>query len=157
MGCYKYGNCNLKRMVNLVRYGIPASWAVYLAVDYVYADSDRSIFRFFSPEMRPYLFVVFCVVVAGFAYAASRRMLGGPKIEGDIRIEAGRLQMTVQRGNRMEPVELDIREVTFVENDDERMLVSSPGGEYIFNSNGFVSGDDYQKFRMEMTCEKYKK
>ena len=28
---------------------------------------------------------------------------------------------------------------------------------YIFNSNGFVSGDDYQKFRMEMTCEKYKK
>ena len=65
--------------------------------------------------------------------------------------------MTVQRGNRMEPVELDIREVTFVENDDERMLVSSPGGEYIFNSNGFVSGDDYQKFRMEMTCEKYKK
>lgn len=126
-------------------------------VDYGHPDSHRSIFGFFSPEIRPYLFVVFWVAVVGFAYAASRRMLSGPKIEGEIRIEAGRLQMHVQRGNRTEPVELDIREVTFVENDDERMLVSSPGGEYIFNSNGFVSGDDYQKFRMEMTCEKYKK
>ena len=157
MGYYNYGGRNLKLAANLARYGVPVSWTVYLVVDYGHPDSHRSIFGFFSPEIRPYLFVVFWVAVVGFAYAASRRMLSGPKIEGEIRIEAGRLQMHVQRGNRTEPIELDIPELSFVENDDERMLVSSPGGEYIFNSNGFVSGDDYQKFRMEMTCEKYKK
>jgi len=63
----------------------------------------------------------------------------------------------VLRGNRMEPVDLEIRELTFVENDEERMRVVLSKGEYIFNSSNFVSADVYEKFQSEMTCEKYKK
>ena len=65
--------------------------------------------------------------------------------------------MTVQRGNRTEHVELEIRELTFVENDEERVRVVSSKGEYIFNSSGFESEGVYEKFQSEMTCEKYKK
>lgn len=157
MGQYKYKGRNLKRLANLLLYGIPASSLPYLVFDYVYADSDSGFTGLFSPEMRPYVFVASVALVVGFAYAGHRRIASGPKIEGDIRIEEGRLQMTVQRGNRMEPVDLEIRELTFVENDEERICVASSKGEYIFNSKGFVSAGVYEKFQMEMTCEKYKK
>ena len=157
MGQYKYGGRNLKRVANLILYGVPASWSGYLVLDYAYADSGRGLFRLFSPEMRPYVFVALVALVVGFAYAGYRRIVGGPKIEGDIRIEAGKLRMTVQRGNRTEHVELEIRELTFVENDEERVRIVSSKGEYIFNSSGFESEGVYEKFQSEMTCEKYKK
>ena len=157
MGQYKYEGRNLKRLANLLLYGVPASWLAYLVFDYAYADFDRSMFGLFPPEMRPYMSVATAVLVIGAAYVGYRRIANGPKIEGDIRIEEGRLRMTVQRGNRMEPVDLEIRELTFVENDEERMRVASSKGEYVFDSSGFVSAGVYEKFQMEMTCEKYKK
>lgn len=157
MGQYNYGRHNQKLMANLILFGMPASWSLYLAFDYSQADSARGFFSLFSPEIRLYAFVASLAVVIGISYAGFRRMVGGPKIDGEIRLEAGRLRMNVQRGNRVEPVDLDIRELTFVENDDERLCVSSPKGEYKFNNAGFASQEMYQKFRMEMTCEKYKK
>ncbi len=157
MGQYKYGGRNQRRMANLILYGIPVSWSAYLVFDYAYADSGRGFFVLFPPEVRPYVFVASVALMVGFAYAGYRRIVSGPKIEGDIRIEGGRLQMTVQRGNRMESVDLEIRELTFVENDEERMRVASSKGEYIFDSRGFVSAGVYEKFQSEMTCEKYKK
>ena len=141
----------------MILYGIPVSWSAYLVFDYAYADSGRGFTGLFPPEVRPYVFVASVALMVGFAYAGYRRIVSGPKIEGDIRIEGGRLQMTVQRGNRMEPVDLEIRELTFVENDEERMRVTSSKGEYIFDSRGFVSAGVYEKFQSEMTCEKYKK
>ena len=157
MGQYKYGGRNQRRMANLILYGIPVSWSAYLVFDHAYADSGRGFTGLFPPEMRLYVLVISLVLVIGGAYAGARKILSGPKIEGDIRIEGGRLQMTVQRGNRMEPVDLEIRELTFVENDEERMRVASSKGEYIFDSRGFVSVGVYEKFQSEMTCEKYKK
>lgn len=157
MGQYKYGGRKPRRLANLLLYGVPASWSAYLVFDYAYADFDFSLFSSFPPEIRPYVFVVLMVLGIGGIYVGYRKMVSGLKIEGDIRIEEGRLRMTVQRGNRMEPVDLEIRELTFVENDEERMRVASSKGEYVFDSSGFVSAGVYEKFQMEMTCEKYKK
>lgn len=114
MGQYKYQGRNLKRLANLLLYGVPVSWSAYLVFDYVYADSDRGLFGLFPPEMRPYMSVTTAALVIGAAYVGYRRLVSGPKIEGDIRIEEGRLRMSVQRGNRAEPVDLEIRELTFV-------------------------------------------
>lgn len=157
MGQYKYGRRNQKLMTNLIFFGIPASWSLYLAVDYFQGDSSRGFFGLLPPEIRLYAFVSSLAIGIGIAYVGFRSMVKGSQIDGEIRLEAGRLRMNVRCGNRVEPVELEIRELTFVENDDERMRIASPGGEYIFNSSGFISGEVYQKFRMEMTCEKYKK
>ncbi|MCD8035424.1 MAG: hypothetical protein LUF83_14185 [Alistipes sp.] len=157
MGQYKYEGWNQRRMANLILYGIPVAWSAYLVFDYACADSGSGFTGLFPPEMRLYVLVISLALVIGGAYAGAWRILSGPKIEGDIWIEGGRLQMTVLRGNRMEPVDLEIRELTFVENDEERMRVVSSKGEYILNSSNFVSADVYEKFQSEMTCEKYKK
>lgn len=112
----------------MILYGIPVAWSAYLVFDYACADSGSGFTGLFPPEMRLYVLVISLALVIGGAYAGAWRILSGPKIEGDIRIEGGRLQMTVLRGNRMEPVDLEIHELTFVENDEERMRVASSKG-----------------------------
>lgn len=157
MGQYNYGGRRLKRTANWALYGVPASLSAYLVLNYMHADSGGGFFGFVPPHIRPYVLAGAIAAVVGFAYAVYRRMLGGPKIEGEIRIAEGWLLLPVQRGNRTETVELNIRELTFVENEDERMRIASPQDEYIFDCLGFAQTQDYEKFRMEMTCEKFKK
>lgn len=156
MGRYKYQNFRLKRT---------AVWSFFaglfgsstFVIMYLFADSGEGLFAFLPEYVRPYALAFMLVVFLGIVYLGYRRMLNAPKIDGELLLDNGRLSMKVCRENRTEDVELDVKTLTFVENDDERIKVDSPQGEFIFNSSGFGSGEEYEKFRMELTCEKYKK
>lgn len=124
---------------------------------YLYAGGGRmflsSLPQFVQSYALPFVMLLLLVIM----YLSYRRMLAGPRIAGELLLEEGKLKMTVCRANRTEDVELDVKTLTFVENDEERVKVVSPQGEYIFNSSGFGSPEEYEKFRIELTCEKYKK
>lgn len=156
MGRYKYAQSSLKRTALLLLSGVIFAGLFYFVFMYFRPYPNNGIYQIFPEMMHPYILALGLLLLVCAVYAVYRNMLCAPKIEGVVEIADGRLHMNVLYGRRAEKIELDIRSLTFLDNTDDQLQIASSRGEYVFNALGFIPSTDYARFRMEMTCERFR-
>ena len=85
------------------------------------------------------------------------RTIRSPLIDGEIRLEDEILSFPVRRGNRTERIELEVRTLTFEQNDDEALRIATPHGKFAFSPAGFAGAERFDRFRKTLTCARYRK
>ena len=121
------------------------------------ADRGGSLIGAIPPEYRIYwlLFLLLTVVLACALVIV--RTIRSPLIDGGIRLEDEILSFPVRRGNRTERIELEVRTLTFEQNDDEALRIATPHGKFAFSPAGFAGAERFDRFRKTLTCARYRK
>ena len=116
-----------------------------------------SLVAVFPEAFRGYaLAFLLLAVVAGVGFMIFRSVRD-PAVGGEIRLEDDALSFEVRRGSRTERVCTDPRALTFLENDEEALRIGTAEGEFVFFPSGFESTEAYERFRMALTCARYRK
>lgn len=158
MGRYKYENSGIGKLISFFApFGV--ALGLLLCADwYLKAGGGRQFFTSLPRYIQDLTIPVSILLLVVILYVCFRKFrLAGRQPGGELMLEDGKLRMKTCRENHTETIELDLKTLTFIENDEECVKVVAPQGEFSFAPHNFGSMEEYEKFRMELTCEKYKK
>lgn len=132
-------------------------WGLLLPIIFWGTGRFQDFFSWIPPQWHLTVLGILMVGMSVLAYLFYRKSMQNSKIEQEFLLEDGSLLITTRREGRGEQrVEMKLCDLTFVENDEERIVIESPHGKFIFGPMEFASEAEYERFQMELTCEKYK-
>lgn len=79
------------------------------------------------------------------------------KLLRQLELKDGVLRIGYRQGNRGELwTDIPVKDFEYDQNDEERVIIKSAKGEFRFMPMDFASVEEYERFRMELTCEHFK-
>lgn len=122
-----------------------------------------SIYRydlFFGESLTPlflYLWIGLLIFFVVGTFIFYRIFILNAKTLEQLEVKEGVLYVVyTQKNQRGQRLNIPIKEMEYEQNDEERVIIKSAKGKFTFSSVDFATVEEYERFRMELTCEHFK-
>ena len=99
------------------------------------------------------ILVIACVACSFVLY---RKFIRDAKHLKQVELKEGMLSVGYMQGNRTVLVDIPVKEFEYEQNDEDQVLIKSSKGKFRFMPMDFASFEEFERFRMELTCEHFK-